>query len=182
VLVFGGCGASFEEAPRSRIVELTSKISVTDGRMGPGADKREAFSWPVEGVVSSPFGARAGKRHDGIDIAVPEGTPVRAAADGVVVYAGARVAGYGNLVLVRHDGDLVTVYAHNRLLEVREGDRVSRGQEIARSGQTGRATAPHLHFEVRRSQAPTNPLEYLPPHREETVHGRSHPYPRLARP
>jgi murein DD-endopeptidase MepM/ murein hydrolase activator NlpD len=121
------------------------------------------MSWPADGVVSSPFGPRDGRAHDGIDLALPSGTPVRAACDGVVAYAGERLRGYGRLVLVRHNDGLMTIYAHNALLRVREGERVARGQVLALSGQSGRATAPHLHFEVRRGTRPTDPLEYLPP-------------------
>jgi murein DD-endopeptidase MepM/ murein hydrolase activator NlpD len=116
----------------------------------------------VSGTLSSPFGRREGQPHDGIDLAVPEGTPVRAACDGRVAYAGDRLRGYGRLVIVAHAGGLATVYAHNSRLEVQEGEPVARGQEIARSGQTGRASAPHVHFEVRRDNHPEDPLKYLP--------------------
>jgi murein DD-endopeptidase MepM/ murein hydrolase activator NlpD len=135
----------------------------------PGSTIREftvggcaAMSWPVEGLVSSGFGVRDGRPHDGIDLAVPEGTPVRAACDGVVAYAGDRLRGYGRLLIVGHAGHLATIYAHNRALEVKEGDPVARGQVIARSGATGHVTAPHLHFEVRRDNHPDDPLKYLP--------------------
>jgi murein DD-endopeptidase MepM/ murein hydrolase activator NlpD len=119
--------------------------------------------WPVDGTLSSPFGARDGRshEHEGIDVAVAEDTPVRAACDGVVAYAGNGLRGYGNVVIVQHAGKLVTVYAHNRALEVHLGDAVTRGQEIARSGQTGHATAPHLHFEVRLGSIARDPLGYL---------------------
>jgi murein DD-endopeptidase MepM/ murein hydrolase activator NlpD len=118
--------------------------------------------WPVQGPLSSPFGRRWGHVHDGIDVAVAEDTPVRAACDGVVAYAGNKLRGYGNLVILSHDGKLATVYAHNRALDVHEGDRVLRGQIIAHSGQTGHATAPHLHFEVRKDSIARDPLGYLP--------------------
>ena len=124
---------------------------------GPCAD----MSWPVDGTLSSPFGRRDGKMHDGIDLAVAEETPVRAACDGVVAYAGNGLRGYGNLVILRHEGALATVYAHNHELLVKEGQSVTRGQTIARSGQTGRASAPHLHFEVRKDSIARNPLGYL---------------------
>lgn len=122
-----------------------------------------AMLWPVDGTLSSPFGARDGRNHghEGIDVAVAEDTPVRAACDGIVAYAGNGLRGYGNVVIVRHAGQLATVYAHNRALEVHEGELVTRGQILARSGQTGHATAPHLHFEVRLGSIARDPLGYL---------------------
>lgn len=121
------------------------------------------FDWPVAGGrLSSPFGPRGGAMHDGIDIAAPAGTAVRAADRGRVIFAG-RLRGYGNVVIVRHDGDYVTVYAHNRRNEVREGEQVARDQLIAVVGSTGRTTGPNLHFEVRRDNVASNPLDFLPP-------------------
>lgn len=124
------------------------------------AARGELLSWPAPGVLISGFGARERDQHDGIDLACPEGTPVRAALDGVVLFAGEQ-RGYGNLVLVAHEGDLVTVYAHNSENLVQKGERVSRGGEIARVGHTGNATGPHLHFEVRVSARPHDPLGFL---------------------
>ena len=119
--------------------------------------------WPVAAPrLTSAFGTRWGKNHEGIDMAAPIGTPVLAAAAGDVIYAGDHVRGYGNMVVVKHEGDLVTVYAHNSLLLVHTGDRVTVGQEIARVGDTGRSTAPHLHFEVRRGETPQDPMPFLP--------------------
>ena len=119
------------------------------------------LAWPLKGVLYGRYGVRAGRRHDGIDIAAPEGTSVAAAAAGTVIYAGEQ-AGYGAIVIVRHEGGLVTLYAHNSRLLVDEGARVRRGQAIAKVGQTGRTTGPHLHFEVRDGTRPRNPLLYLP--------------------
>jgi murein DD-endopeptidase MepM/ murein hydrolase activator NlpD len=130
------------------------------------------LAWPVDGPLSSAFGRRDGQPHDGIDVAVPEGTVVRAACDGRVAYAGDKLRGYGRLVILAHAGGLATVYAHNSRLQVKEGDAVLRGQEIARSGQTGRATAPHVHFEVRRDNRPEDPLKYLPPRQSRIVEAR----------
>ena len=96
-----------------------------------------------------------------IDIAAPEGTEVSAAADGTVIYAGEQPA-YGAVVILRHEDGLVTLYAHNSAVLVREGARVARGEPIARVGQTGRTTGPHLHFEVRQGTRPRNPLLFLP--------------------
>ncbi|HXU65529.1 MAG TPA: M23 family metallopeptidase [Polyangia bacterium] len=122
--------------------------------------------WPLTTVavtVGSPFGARWGRPHEGIDLPAPIGTPVFAAADGQVVYAGHSVRGYGNLVVIKHAGDLLTVYAHNSVLLVSQGQPVRAGDRIARVGQSGHATGPHLHFEVRRGQIPRDPMSYLPP-------------------
>lgn len=100
--------------------------------------------------------------HDGIDISVREGTPVRAATGGTVVYSDNRLSGYGNLVIIRHGKNLFTAYAHNQRNLVRKGDVVKRGDTIARAGQTGRITGPHLHFEVRHGSTAVDPLSYLP--------------------
>jgi lipoprotein NlpD len=123
---------------------------------------REELRWPVaKGYISSAFGRRWGRKHEGIDLAAPSGTPVLAARSGRVLYAGNSVAGYGNMVVLQHQDDLLTAYAHNSILLVRVGDRVKAGQIIARVGQSGRATGPHLHFEVRRGHVPLNPLHFL---------------------
>jgi murein DD-endopeptidase MepM/ murein hydrolase activator NlpD len=122
------------------------------------------LGWPVDGPLSSPFGRRDGRPHEGVDLAVPDGTPVRAACGGVVAYAGAKLAGYGRLIMLTHPDGRTTVYAHNQALLVRVGEVVKRGQVIARSGHSGRATAPHVHFEVRTGgerPVPVDPLAYL---------------------
>ena len=121
----------------------------------------DAFLWPVIGPVGSPFGHRNGRPHEGIDLEVPVGTPVRAAEFGRVLASGT-LGSYGNIVAIRHSGTFVTVYAHNEANLVAKGDWVSRGQIIARVGRTGNATGPHLHFEIRRERRPRNPLYYLP--------------------
>jgi lipoprotein NlpD len=126
-----------------------------------------ALRWPLDGArsavfIGSPFGARHGRAHEGIDLPAPTGTPVYAAADGLVVYAGDGIRGYGNLLVVQHAGDLLTVYAHNSALLVHQGASVQAGQRIALVGQSGRATGPHLHFEVRRGQIPQDPMTFLP--------------------
>jgi len=120
------------------------------------------FQWPVsQGVVSSGFGIRNGAMHDGVDIAAPAGTPVYAADTGVVIFSG-RLHGYGNTVIIRHDDDYATVYAHNERNLVSEGNRVARGQEIGEIGRSGRTTGANLHFEVRRDNVAKDPLAYLP--------------------
>jgi murein DD-endopeptidase MepM/ murein hydrolase activator NlpD len=119
------------------------------------------FIWPVDGVLTSKYGIRHGRRHDGIDIGAPIGTPIRAAADGKVLYVG-RQSGYGKIVILRHAERMITVYAHNHENLVDSDQSVRQGQPIARVGQTGRATGPHLHFEIRKATKPRNPLFFLP--------------------
>jgi murein DD-endopeptidase MepM/ murein hydrolase activator NlpD len=171
-LAMVGCAAV--EPPRRSVIRVyavdadgnriersrTPSESTLAASIAPGTSCLQ-MSWPVDGPVSSPFGKREGKMHDGIDLAVATDTPVRAACDGVVAYAGNGLRGYGNLVILKHADMLATVYAHNRELLVKEGQAVKRGQAIARSGQTGKASAPHLHFEVRKDSIARNPLGYL---------------------
>jgi murein DD-endopeptidase MepM/ murein hydrolase activator NlpD len=165
-LALGGCAPLVAEAPAtSTIRELTVRdVLEAPSERAPSLLAGDcSMLWPVDGTLSSPFGAHEGRNHEheGIDVAVAEDTPVRAACDGMVTYAGNGLRGYGNVVIVQHAGGLATVYAHNRALEVHVGDPVARGQEIARSGQTGHATAPHLHFEVRLGSIARDPLGYL---------------------
>ena len=120
------------------------------------------FRWPVRGRVIAGFGPTPnGLQNDGINLAVPEGTPVKAAEDGVVAYAGNELKGYGNLVLVRHANGFVTAYAHASDILVKRGETVKRGQVIAHSGQTGNVTSPQLHFEIRKGATPVDPSQYL---------------------
>jgi murein DD-endopeptidase MepM/ murein hydrolase activator NlpD len=123
---------------------------------------RGVLGWPVDGIVTSRFGVRGSRRHDGIDIAAPLGTAIVASDAGAVIYSGGGQRGYGNMVIIRHASGLVTIYAHNRENLVKEGTQVTRGQTIARVGQTGRAEGPHVHFEVRQGEKPKNPVFYLP--------------------
>ena len=133
--------------------------SLASGRLAPAEGR---FRWPLgAGAVGSPFGTRDGRLHEGIDLPAPIGTPVYAAGDGQVIYAGDGLRGYGRLIVLQHEGDLLTVYAHNAELLVKEGDKVTAGQRIALVGQSGRATGPHLHFEVRAGQIPRDPMSYL---------------------
>ncbi|MDQ6994210.1 MAG: M23 family metallopeptidase [Mariprofundaceae bacterium] len=118
--------------------------------------------WPVQGPISSPFGKRGNRMHDGIDIAVKDGTPVHAAASGTVVYSDARLSGYGRLIIIRHSNQLFTAYAHNQQLLVKVGQHIKAGQVISKSGHSGHSTGPHLHFEVRIQTTPVNPMNYLP--------------------
>ncbi len=120
------------------------------------------FLWPVEGPILARFGKRAnGLRNDGINIAAPEGTPVRAAESGVVVYAGDAIPAFGRMLIIRHADGYLTAYAHNATLLVSVGDVVRRGQTIARVGHTGDVATPQLHFQLRRGSRPLDPLAYL---------------------
>jgi len=123
--------------------------------------RKAKFRWPLKGRISSYFGVRRGRHHDGIDIAAPLGTLIRAAEAGKVIYSNKKIKGYGNLILIRHRNRYITVYAHNQINLVAKGQMVRRGQVIALVGKTGRATGPHLHFEVRYQKRPRNPLFYL---------------------
>lgn len=121
------------------------------------------YRWPMDaGVVSSEFGPRWGKQHQGLDIAADMGVPVRAIAPGEVIYAGSHLTGYGNVLIVRHDQETTTTYAHNKELRAKQGDKVKAGQLIALLGSTGHSTGPHLHFEFRRGNVPVNPRTVLP--------------------
>ncbi len=122
------------------------------------------FLWPVNGKVVSPFGVKEGGQHnDGINIAAPLGTPVRAADNGVVVYAGNELRGFGNLLLIRHADGWVSAYAHCDALLVKRGEQVKRGQVVARVGQTGAVATPQLHFELRKSGQAVDPSSELGP-------------------
>jgi murein DD-endopeptidase MepM/ murein hydrolase activator NlpD len=141
-----------EETPAA---ETPVKSSETTGAL-------PTFRWPVRGKVITSYGAKTnGKANDGINLAVPEGTPVKAAEDGVVAYSGNELKGYGNLVLVRHSNGYVTAYAHASELLVKRGDTIKRGQIIAKSGQSGEAGSPQLHFEIRKGSTPVDPLQFL---------------------
>jgi murein DD-endopeptidase MepM/ murein hydrolase activator NlpD len=118
--------------------------------------------WPVRGKIISEFGNKPnGLKNEGINIAVPEGTSIRASDDGVVAYSGNELKGYGNLVLIRHAGGWVTAYAHAKELFVKRGDTVKRGDVIAKAGQTGSVDSPQVHFEVRKGAVAMDPLKYL---------------------
>ena len=126
------------------------------------ADGATGMRWPVRGKIISGFGPKAnGLKNEGINIAVPEGTSIRAAESGVVAYAGNELKGYGNLVLIRHDDGYVTAYAHAKELFVKRGDTVKRGDVIAKAGQTGSVSSPQLHFEVRKGATALDPMKFL---------------------
>jgi murein DD-endopeptidase MepM/ murein hydrolase activator NlpD len=121
-----------------------------------------SFRWPVQGRIISEFGTKAdGGHNDGIDVAVPLGTSVKAAENGVVAYAGDELKGYGNLVLIRHANNWVSAYAHNDEILVKRGDQVRRGQVIAKAGRTGQVSQPQLHFELRKGSRPVDPTKFM---------------------
>jgi murein DD-endopeptidase MepM/ murein hydrolase activator NlpD len=127
----------------------------------PAAVDGDLLLWPVSGTINSGYGPRGSSFHDGIDIAAPEGTPIQAIERGEVIYSD-QLRGYGNMVILRHQGGIVSVYAHNQVNLVREGQLVDKGDVIAKVGSTGRVTGPHLHFEIRKNNTAQDPLRYLP--------------------
>jgi|APLak6261675434_1056106.scaffolds.fasta_scaffold01237_5 murein DD-endopeptidase MepM/ murein hydrolase activator NlpD len=126
-------------------------------RVGRGSGVLE---WPLRGVLYARFGKKGKEPHDGIDLAAPAGQSVKTAAPGTVLFAGEQ-KGYGLIVIVEHDGGLITLYAHNRDLRVKTGQKVRAGQVVATVGDSGRTSGPHLHFEVRKDGVPVDPLDYL---------------------
>jgi murein DD-endopeptidase MepM/ murein hydrolase activator NlpD len=144
-------------APTSETPNAKDSVKTAEG-----TGSLPTFRWPAQGRIIAGFGSSPnGGQNDGINLAVPEGTPVKAAEDGVVAYAGNELKGYGNLVLVRHPNGYVTAYAHAKELLVKRGDQIKRGQVIARSGQTGNVNAPQLHFEIRKGATPLDPMRFL---------------------
>ncbi len=164
-------------APGTKVAAAGPQQSVRLAQAGPTAEDNAGespvkaseatgalptFRWPVRGKVITSYGAKTnGKSNDGINLAVPEGTPIKAAEDGVVAYSGNELKGYGNLVLVRHSNGYVTAYAHASELLVKRGDTIKRGQVIAKSGQSGEVGSPQLHFEIRKGSNPVDPLQFL---------------------
>lgn len=151
-----------EKVPPVPTVETKKTAEANKPLSKPAPRSSSRFRWPLNGRIISTYGPKpSGSRNDGINIAVPEGTSVRAAENGVVAYAGNELKGYGNLVLIRHDGGWVTAYAHNKELFVKRGDRVTRGRVIAKSGSTGSVSSPQLHFELRKGADAVDPMKYL---------------------
>jgi murein DD-endopeptidase MepM/ murein hydrolase activator NlpD len=142
----------------NKVIEDAEK----DQSAAPSSTGISQMRWPVRGRVLASFGQRDGTSvNDGIDIMVPEGTAVKAAENGVVIYAGDGLKEFGQTVLIRHDNGLVTVYGHNSQILVQRGQKVRRGEDIAKSGMSGNAKSPKLHFEVRKNSSPVNPSKYL---------------------
>ncbi len=143
------------------VITPTDPPAVARSVPGPLEPAGDGFLWPVSGAINSTFGPRGASFHDGVDIAALEGTAIAAVERGEVVYAD-QLRGYGNIVIIRHAGGIASVYAHNEVNLVREGQQVGRGEIIAKVGSTGRTTGPHLHFEIRKNNAAQDPLRYLP--------------------
>jgi murein DD-endopeptidase MepM/ murein hydrolase activator NlpD len=153
--------AAMEKASAAIAAQLQNSASSSGGGggSGGGAPSASGFIWPVSGPITSGFGWRWGRMHEGIDIGAACGTPIRAAASGTIVYAG-WMDGYGNIVIIDHGGGIATAYAHQSAIYV-SGGSVSQGQTIGAVGSTGHSTGCHLHFEVRVNGTPVNPLNYL---------------------
>lgn len=151
--------------PPKAKVETSGSISTIDASSKASAPANTGVStmrWPVQGRVVSAFGSNVGgKGNNGIDISVPKGTAIKAAENGVVIYAGDGLKEFGKTVLVRHGNGLVTVYGHLDSINVARGEDISRGQSVGKSGMTGSAKQPQLHFEVRKNTTPVNPTTYL---------------------
>lgn len=142
--------------------EGSPRVASNDQLPTPEPMSGNSFRWPVKGRVISEFGTKPdGGHNDGIDVAVPQGTSVKAAENGVVAYAGNELKGYGNLILIRHANNWVSAYAHNDEILVKRGDKVRRGQIIAKAGATGSVTQPQVHFELRKGSRPVDPTKFM---------------------
>ena len=140
------------------VIDLDRLTQPKIAKVSTGGDPdRPEFRWPAKGRIIQGF-SNGG---DGINIAVPEGTQVKAVEEGEVAFAGSELKGYGNMILIRHPNGYVSAYAHNSELEVKRGDKVKRGQTIAKSGQSGEVGSPQLHFEIRKGSSPVDPLKFL---------------------
>ena len=140
----------------------SAQIASVDQLPTPEPMSGNSFRWPVQGRIIGVFGTKPdGGHNDGINVAVPQGTSVKAAENGVVAYAGNELKGYGNLVLIRHSNNWVSAYAHNEEILVKRGDKVRRGQIIAKAGNTGSVSQPQVHFELRKGSRPVDPTKYM---------------------
>ena len=171
----GRGGKRSQTGPRTPMIaaspEVTGKgaargqnrqVASVDRLPAPEPMSGNSFRWPVQGRIISAFGTKpSGGHNDGINVAVPAGTSVKAAENGVVAYAGNELKGYGNLVLVRHSNNWVSAYAHNGEIFVKRGDQVRRGQVIAKAGNTGQVSQPQLHFELRKGSRPMDPTKFM---------------------
>jgi murein DD-endopeptidase MepM/ murein hydrolase activator NlpD len=154
--------ASNETTGPSTPAPSTPRVATNEQLAAPDPMSGHSFRWPVKGRIVSGFGTRPdGGHNDGIDLAVPQGTSVMAAENGVVAYSGNELKGYGNLVLIRHANNWVSAYAHNEELLVKRGDKVRRGQIIAKAGATGSANQPQVHFELRKGSRPVDPTKFM---------------------
>lgn len=147
--------------PKTRVLAKEKTYKSAKAPIRRSASKQK-FSWPVQGKIVDSFGySGAGRRNDGINIAVTAGTSIKASRDGIVVFSGKEIKSFGNLLLLKHDRGWMTAYAHASEILVKKGDRVRAGQAIARVGATGRVSSPQLHFEIRRGSQAVDPRKYL---------------------
>jgi murein DD-endopeptidase MepM/ murein hydrolase activator NlpD len=158
---------SYDPLLQSKIGQAVSpelpSLGTTESYLPGAGEHLEGFIWPTKGVLTSGFGWRWGRMHKGVDVAGPIGTPIVAAADGVVVTAGWNSGGYGYLVEIQHPDGSLTLYGHNSRVLVQAGQQVAQGQQVSEMGSTGYSTGPHLHFEVHPSgKGAVNPMAYLP--------------------
>ena len=157
-----GAGDTTQSTAKTAPAPTQQDVSSSAQLPNPEPLSGASFRWPVKGRVISGFGTKPdGGHNDGINISVPQGTPVKAAENGVVAYSGSELKGYGNLVLVRHANNWVSAYANNEELLVKRGDKVSRGQVIAKAGTTGSVSQPQVHFELRKGSRPVDPTKYM---------------------
>ena len=145
---------------------LPTEMAGRASRAGRAASARPnipsgPFCWPLSGELMSPFGLRAGRMHSGLDLKAAPGAKIKASRSGRVLYSGSGFRGYGNVVILDHGDGFLTIYAHNLKNLVHEDERVEAGATIALVGQTGNATSPHLHFEIRSGDRPVDPLRFL---------------------
>lgn len=161
----GAAGAGVASLPRSGASSTSSPRQSAPAKAAvppPPSLVGRGFQWPVRGKMLSGFGPKAkGLQNDGINIAAPRGTPVVAAENGVVAYAGNELRGFGNLLLLKHSNGWITAYAHNDSLLVKRGDKIKKGQKIAKIGSTGNVATPQLHFELRKGRRAVDPVKYL---------------------
>jgi murein DD-endopeptidase MepM/ murein hydrolase activator NlpD len=136
-------------------------VAAEQGEKSKIAYKKLDFIWPVEGKIIDVFADVERKNHQGIDISSPLGTPIKASNAGTIQYSNNGIKGYGNLIILRHSEEYVTLYAHNQVNLVEEGTWVEKGQIIGKVGQTGKASGPHLHFEIRKNNKPVDPFLFL---------------------
>lgn len=150
--------------PRAkRVSRPPSKKKRTQAKRAYTPRTKTKFIWPLKKFkITSRYGIRSSKKHDGIDLGAKKGTLIRAAASGKVIFAGWGPSGYGKVVILKHKNSAITLYAHNDRNLVRKGQRVRQGQSIATVGKSGRATGYHVHFEIRIKRKPVNPAKYLP--------------------
>ena len=142
-------------------LETTSPVVSPEPAETAKVANTAGFRWPARGRVIQAFGDKNGVKNTGINISLPQGTPIKAAEAGTVAYAGSEVKGFGNLVMIRHPDGWVSVYGNNSEIKVKRGDEIKRGQIIALSGQSGDVSAPQLHFELRKGSVPVDPAEHL---------------------